>query len=34
MDDMMTGEDPVIIDCKNQNNQDPIGCIIAANRIK
>lgn len=22
----------VIIDCQDQNNQDPIGCIIAANK--
>jgi hypothetical protein len=28
------GEPPVIVDCQSQNNQDPIGCIIAARMDK
>ncbi len=28
------GQDPVIVDCQNENNSDPIGCIIATNDLK
>jgi hypothetical protein len=34
LDDVMTGEDPIVINCQDDNNQDPIGCIITANRIR
>ncbi len=30
----LEGSGPRIIDCQKNNNQDPIGCIIAAEKIK